>query len=136
MASDLPLAQRPAPATMPARMPVLLSFLAGYVDSCTFLALFGLFVAQVTGSFVLAGTLFVTHQHGAVIKILAIPAFFVAGVATTIIVRRMPWMLRISGEPRCSPWSCAKVAGMTTESFPKRLRYVAAESFPLVTTLA
>ena len=89
MASDLPLAQRPAPATMPARMPALLSFLAGYVDSCTFLALFGLFVAQVTGSFVLAGTLFVTHQHGAVIKILAIPAFFVAGVATTVIVRRM-----------------------------------------------
>jgi len=68
---------------------VLLSFLAGYVDSCTFLALFGLFVAQVTGSFVLAGTLFVTHQHGTVIKILAIPAFFVAGVATTVIVRRL-----------------------------------------------
>src|SRR3981189_2462192 len=89
MASDLPLAQRPAPAPMPARMPALLSFLAGYVDSCTFLALFGLFVAQVTGSFVLAGTLFVTHQHGTVIKILAIPAFFVAGVATTVIVRRL-----------------------------------------------
>jgi uncharacterized membrane protein YoaK (UPF0700 family) len=48
-----------------------------------------LFVAQVTGSFVLAGTLFVTHQHGAVIKILAIPAFFVAGVATTVIVKRL-----------------------------------------------
>jgi uncharacterized membrane protein YoaK (UPF0700 family) len=74
---------------MPARMPALLSFLAGYVDSCTFLALFGLFVAQVTGSFVLAGTLFVTHQHGTVIKILAIPAFFLAGVATTVIVRRL-----------------------------------------------
>jgi uncharacterized membrane protein YoaK (UPF0700 family) len=73
---------------MPARMPALLSFLAGYVDSCTFLALFGLFVAQVTGSFVLAGTLFVTHQNGALIKLLAIPAFFVAGVATTVIVRR------------------------------------------------
>ncbi len=89
MASDLPLAQRPAPATMPARMPALLSFLAGYVDSCTFLALFGLFVAQVTGSFVLAGTLFVTHHHGVVIKIMAIPAFFLAGVATTVIVRRL-----------------------------------------------
>ena len=89
MASDLPLAQRPAPVTMPARMPALLSFLAGYVDSCTFLALFGLFVAQVTGSFVLAGTLFVTHHHGVVIKIMAIPAFFLAGVATTVIVRRL-----------------------------------------------
>ena len=89
MASDLPLAQRPAPATMPARMPALLSFLAGYVDSCTFLALFGLFVAQVTGSFVLAGTLFVAHHHGVVIKIMAIPAFFLAGVATTVMVRRL-----------------------------------------------
>src|SRR3981081_4756515 len=89
MATDLPFAQRPAPATMPARMPALLSFLAGYVDTGTSLALFGLFVAQVTGSFVLAGTLFVTHQHGAVIKILAIPVFFLAGVATTVIVRRV-----------------------------------------------
>jgi uncharacterized membrane protein YoaK (UPF0700 family) len=74
---------------MPASLPVWLSFLAGYVDSCTFLALFGLFVAQVTGSFVLAGTLVVTHQGGAVIKLLAIPAFFVAGAATTVIVRRV-----------------------------------------------
>jgi uncharacterized membrane protein YoaK (UPF0700 family) len=74
---------------MPARVPVLLSVLAGYVDSCTFLALFGLFVAQVTGSFVLAGTLLVTHQKGVLIKLLAIPAFFAAGVATTVIVRRV-----------------------------------------------
>ncbi|HEX4554545.1 MAG TPA: YoaK family protein, partial [Xanthobacteraceae bacterium] len=81
--------QRPAPAVMPARMPALLSFLAGYVDSCTFLALFGLFVAQVTGSFVLAGSLFVTHQNGARIKLLAIPVFFVAGIVTTVIVRRV-----------------------------------------------
>jgi uncharacterized membrane protein YoaK (UPF0700 family) len=88
MASDLTSAQQPAPAIMPVRVPVLLSILAGYVDSCTFLALFGLFVAQVTGSFVLAGTLFVTHQNGALIKLLAIPAFFAAGVATTVIVRR------------------------------------------------
>jgi uncharacterized membrane protein YoaK (UPF0700 family) len=87
MASELPSAQLPDPAIMPARLPMLLSFLAGYVDSCTFLALFGLFVAQVTGSFVLAGTLLVTHQRGVLIKMLAIPAFFVAGVAATVIVR-------------------------------------------------
>jgi len=74
---------------MPKSVPVLLSFLAGYVDSCTFLALFGLFVAQVTGSFVLAGTLLVTQQAGATIKLLAIPGFFVAGVVTTVIVRRV-----------------------------------------------
>ena len=67
-------------------MPVLLSFVAGYVDSCTFLALFGLFVAQVTGSFVLAGTRPVTHDRE-LVKLLAIPAFFLAGVAATLMVR-------------------------------------------------
>ena len=41
-------------------MPMLLSFVAGYVDSYTYLALFGLFVAQVTGSFVIAGAELVT----------------------------------------------------------------------------
>ena len=41
-------------ATMPRWVPALLNFVAGYVDSYTFLALFGLFVAQVTGSFVTA----------------------------------------------------------------------------------
>ena len=42
------------PRPMPPTVSLLLSFVAGYVDSCTFLA-FGLFVAQVTGSFVLIG---------------------------------------------------------------------------------
>lgn len=40
---------------VPAAMPMLLSFVAGYVDSYTYLALFGLFAAQVTGSFAFAG---------------------------------------------------------------------------------
>jgi Protein of unknown function (DUF1275) len=40
---------------LPLSMPVLLSFVAGYIDSYTYLGLFGLFVAQVTGSFVIAG---------------------------------------------------------------------------------
>src|SRR5215831_17541647 len=35
----------------PALVPPLLSFAAGFIDSFTVLALFGLFVAQVTGSF-------------------------------------------------------------------------------------
>ena len=42
------------PRFVPTAVPALLSFVAGYIDSCMFLALFGLFVAQVTGSFVLA----------------------------------------------------------------------------------
>ena len=40
---------------VPLLMPVLLSFVAGYLDSYTYLSLFGLFAAQVTGSFVIAG---------------------------------------------------------------------------------
>ncbi|HEU5276647.1 MAG TPA: YoaK family protein [Xanthobacteraceae bacterium] len=72
---------------MPRRISVLLSVLAGYVDSCTFLALFGLFVAQVTGSFVFTGTLLVAPEEGALIKLLGIPVFFVACVITVVIVR-------------------------------------------------
>jgi uncharacterized membrane protein YoaK (UPF0700 family) len=79
----------------------LLSAVAGYVDACTFLALFGLFVAQVTGSFVIIGTDPVVHQTGSLMKALAIPVFVVAAVATTILVSVVtrasqsgwPWVL-------------------------------------------
>jgi uncharacterized membrane protein YoaK (UPF0700 family) len=56
-------------------VPVVLSVVAGYVDSCTYLGLFGVFVAQVTGSFVVAGTVFVKSEPGALAKLLAIPFF-------------------------------------------------------------
>jgi len=67
---------------VPALMPILLSFVAGYVDSYTYLALFGLFVAQVTGSFVVAGAELVRHDHGIASKLLAILAFLGAGALT------------------------------------------------------
>jgi len=69
---------------IPRIVPAVLSFTAGYVDSCTFLALFGLYVAQVTGSFVVFGSGLVAHEEGFVIKVLAIPMFFTAGVFATI----------------------------------------------------
>ena len=75
---------------IPRIFPALLSLLAGYVDSCTFLALFGLFVAQVTGSFVLAGTQLVAAEPGAWVKLLAIPVFLLACVVTTAIVGSDP----------------------------------------------
>jgi uncharacterized membrane protein YoaK (UPF0700 family) len=74
--------------SVPMAVPVLLSVLAGYVDSCTFLALFGLFVAQVTGSFVLTGTQLVAHESGGLMKTLAIPVFFAACIVTTVLMRR------------------------------------------------
>ena len=71
---------------IPRFLPPLLSVVAGYVDSCTFLALFGLFVAQVTGSFVLTGTQLVVHEDAGLIKLIGIPVFFVACAVTTLIV--------------------------------------------------
>lgn len=71
---------------LPRSMPVLLSFVAGYVDSYTYLGLFGLFVAQVTGSFVIAGAEFVTHDFGIAGKLLAIAAFLTAAAATAALI--------------------------------------------------
>lgn len=86
---------------LPPLVPALLSFVAGFVDIYTFLALFGLFVAQVTGSFVTAGAELVTHDIGITGKVLAIVAFlFAAALAAGLIgfIRNLgwnglPWML-------------------------------------------
>jgi uncharacterized membrane protein YoaK (UPF0700 family) len=67
----------------------MLSVVAGYVDSCTYLGLFGVFVAQLTGSLVIAGTAFVKSEAGTFVKILAFPSFFFAGVAVTVLVHSM-----------------------------------------------
>ncbi|HXW48872.1 MAG TPA: DUF1275 family protein [Xanthobacteraceae bacterium] len=86
---------------LPRALPVLLSFVAGYVDSFTYLGLFGLFVAQVTGSFVIAGAEFVTRDFGIAGKLLAIVAFLAAAAATAALIALtrnagqavLPWML-------------------------------------------
>jgi uncharacterized membrane protein YoaK (UPF0700 family) len=65
---------------------IVLGFTAGYVDGCTFVALFGLFVAQVTGSFVIAGSVLVVREYGALIKLLAIPAFLLGAAVATAVV--------------------------------------------------
>jgi uncharacterized membrane protein YoaK (UPF0700 family) len=67
---------------VPLLMPVLLSFVAGYLDSYTYLSLFGLFAAQVTGSFVIAGAEFVTSDFGIAGKLIAIAAFVTAAAVS------------------------------------------------------
>ena len=74
---------------IPKPIPIVLSIVAGYVDTCTFLGLFGVFVAQLTGSLVLAGTEFFRSELGALAKLLAIPSFFLAGMAVTVLVHSM-----------------------------------------------
>jgi uncharacterized membrane protein YoaK (UPF0700 family) len=73
-----PIAIEPPPA-----VPILLAAVAGFVDACTFLGLFGFFVAQVTGSYVIAGAHPVAGSPGAAI-LLAVPVFFAGGVAATL----------------------------------------------------
>ena len=88
---------------LPRWVPALLSFVAGYIDSYTFLALFGLFVAQVTGSFVTAGAELVTHDIGITGKVVAVIAFLVAAALTAGSIRlarerdrdALPWMLAL-----------------------------------------
>jgi uncharacterized membrane protein YoaK (UPF0700 family) len=95
--------EQTAPSTRTASL--LLSLVAGYVDSCTFLALFGLFVAQVTGSFVAAGAQIARGEKGYLLTTFAIPIFLVAGAATTLLVevandRRssaLAWSLSLEG---------------------------------------
>jgi uncharacterized membrane protein YoaK (UPF0700 family) len=64
---------------------IALSFLAGYVDTLGFIALFGLFTAHVTGNFILIGAGLASPVANPghltlLLKLLAFPAF-IAGVA-------------------------------------------------------
>jgi uncharacterized membrane protein YoaK (UPF0700 family) len=53
----------------------LLSFVAGFVDTASFLGLDGLFTAHVTGNFVTLGATLVYGTHGVLAKLLALPEF-------------------------------------------------------------
>lgn len=67
-------------------MPMLLSFVAGYVDSYTYMALFGLFVAQVTSSFVIAGAEIVIHDYNVTGKLLVTVVFIIAAALTAALI--------------------------------------------------
>jgi uncharacterized membrane protein YoaK (UPF0700 family) len=72
----------------PAKVAVLLSFVAGYVDTVGFVALFGLFTAHVTGNLVLIGAALVRGGHGLLTKLSALPVFVLVVGLTTLYVRR------------------------------------------------
>lgn len=64
----------------------LLAFVAGFVDTVGFIALFGLFTAHVTGNFVLIGAAIAGHHDGIVAKLLAFPVFVLAVAATRLAI--------------------------------------------------
>lgn len=72
----------------PGLVAVLLSFVAGYVDTVGFVALFGLFTAHVTGNLVLIGAALVRSRHGLVTKLLALPVFVLVVGATALYARK------------------------------------------------
>src|SRR5260221_11956406 len=63
----------PSRRRLPTIVPPLLSFTAGFIDSFTVLALFGFFVAQVTGSFVLMTPATGRHEQRVLTKSFAAP---------------------------------------------------------------
>lgn len=73
----------PVATEPPLAVPIVLAGVAGFVDACTFLGLFGFFVAQVTGSYVLAGAHPVAGWPGAAV-VLAVPVFLAGGIAATL----------------------------------------------------
>lgn len=86
-ASAMDAAHMPGP---PIVVPVMLSGLAGYVDTAGFVALQGLFTAHVTGNFVTLGASLVTGTSGAVAKLLALPTFCAVVIVTRLASYALP----------------------------------------------
>lgn len=68
----------------------LLAAVAGYVDTLSFVALFGLFTAHVTGNFVLIGAGLGGYGQGLLLKLCAFPAFIAGVVLSSVLVRAQP----------------------------------------------
>ncbi|WP_394788734.1 YoaK family protein [Rhodoferax sp.] len=75
-----------------------LGFVAGYVDTVGFVALFGLFTAHVTGNFVLIGSVLARSSGSVLLKLLVFPAFIAAVAATRVI---QLWLERRGRTPLC-----------------------------------
>jgi uncharacterized membrane protein YoaK (UPF0700 family) len=77
----------------------LLSFVAAFVDTCSFVALYGLFAAHVTGNFVLMGAQLVQHEGNLLAKLLSFPVFVAAVAFAALLAAR----LRSQGRDRVRP---------------------------------
>lgn len=65
----------------------LLAATAGYVDTLSFVSLFGLFTAHVTGNFVLIGAGLAGYGQGIFLKLMAFPAFVLGVALSSFIIR-------------------------------------------------
>jgi uncharacterized membrane protein YoaK (UPF0700 family) len=66
----------------------LLAFVSGFVDTLSFVGLFGLFAAHITGNFVIMASSIAEFRHGLWIKLLAVPVFILFAVLTRIFIIR------------------------------------------------
>jgi len=80
--------QDPPAAPRDTQVSTLMAFTAGFVDTCGFVALFGLFTAHVTGNFVLIGATLASSRPGILAKLLAFPVFILAVAATQAFLHR------------------------------------------------
>ncbi len=78
------------PAAPGPLLPASLAFVAGFVDTCGFVALYGLFSAHVTGNFVLLGASLIQPHAGVIAKLLALPVFMIAVALTRLYLIRSP----------------------------------------------
>jgi uncharacterized membrane protein YoaK (UPF0700 family) len=78
------MASTESPAPFRPALPILLSVLAGYVDTAGYLALQGLFTSHVTGNFVTLGATLMLGTTGALAKVVALPVFCVVVAATRL----------------------------------------------------
>ncbi|KAG8151745.1 YoaK family protein [Burkholderia catarinensis] len=67
----------------------ILAAVAGFVDTLSFVALFGLFTAHVTGNFVLIGAGIAGFGQGVVLKLSVFPAFVCGVIVSSLIARSM-----------------------------------------------
>ncbi|MCM0000112.1 MAG: DUF1275 family protein [Erythrobacter sp.] len=73
---------------------IILAFLAGFVDTAAFIHMSGLFVAHVTGNFVLLGAALATggavgEKGPEVLQLAALPIFFAAAMLTGALAARL-----------------------------------------------